>query len=378
MHDPDARFDELLDLIYDAALNPDSWLKFLSALKGALSGGGGFLFSQDIRNNHVIAEAVGVDASWMEAYNSHYAATNLWVRKAADWPAGSLMLSHEMVDERSFEASEWYNDGLRRAELYHGIGHIVQRSPNALTILSVLRAEQAGIFNPAEIRLLERLAPHVRRALQMHQHLFDLRMQAEGTASGFDQLCVGTVIATQDGRVISANRMAEQLLRKGEGIAVWQGRLAGRTHRATEALLNEIRQAGATANRQGHSPGGVWVSPLPDGNSLSVLVCPLRVSAPLRDSMGAVLLLIADPRRDIAVRQRALSDLYHLTQAEARLANALVHGERLSEYADRMRLSINTVKTHLKNLFDKTGASRQSELIRLLVANPAAVRREDF
>jgi DNA-binding CsgD family transcriptional regulator len=44
----------------------------------------------------------------------------------------------------------------------------------------------------------------------------------------------------------------------------------------------------------------------------------------------------------------------------------LSEGARPAQVAERCGISINTVRTHLRNIFDKTGVRRQSELIRLL------------
>lgn len=45
--------------------------------------------------------------------------------------------------------------------------------------------------------------------------------------------------------------------------------------------------------------------------------------------------------------------------------------ESLEAYADRRKISINTVRTQSKQIFAKTGHSRQSDLIREVLANPA-------
>lgn len=68
--------------------------------------------------------------------------------------------------------------------------------------------------------------------------------------------------------------------------------------------------------------------------------------------------------------ENALPD-FSATPAEGRLLAALVRGERLSSYARRNSISPNTAKSHLHSLFDKTGARRQIDLIRLVLQNPA-------
>jgi DNA-binding CsgD family transcriptional regulator len=50
------------------------------------------------------------------------------------------------------------------------------------------------------------------------------------------------------------------------------------------------------------------------------------------------------------------------------LLAALADGEELSAYAERAGISMNTVRFHLKTAYARTGAKRQSELVRLVTA----------
>lgn len=57
---------------------------------------------------------------------------------------------------------------------------------------------------------------------------------------------------------------------------------------------------------------------------------------------------------------------FDLTEAQARLAVFLSEGGTIAEYAAATRLSVETVRTHLKAVFAKTGAKRQAELAILM------------
>ena len=61
-----------------------------------------------------------------------------------------------------------------------------------------------------------------------------------------------------------------------------------------------------------------------------------------------------------------LRRLHRLTPAEADLAEALLRGETLAGYAARRGRSLNTVRTHLKAVCDKTGCRGQADLMRTL------------
>ena len=65
---------------------------------------------------------------------------------------------------------------------------------------------------------------------------------------------------------------------------------------------------------------------------------------------------------------------FGLTPAEARLALHLVAGETLRSAEVKLSITYETARTHLKNIFNKTGTCRQAELIVvLLTALPACV-----
>jgi DNA-binding CsgD family transcriptional regulator len=74
-----------------------------------------------------------------------------------------------------------------------------------------------------------------------------------------------------------------------------------------------------------------------------------------------------------APQEDNLRVLFDLTQAEARLVAALCAGETLAGYAEAAGASLNTVKTHLKHVFEKTGETRQADLVRR-ISNDVALR----
>jgi len=70
-----------------------------------------------------------------------------------------------------------------------------------------------------------------------------------------------------------------------------------------------------------------------------------------------------------------LRSQFGLTPAEARLALHLVAGETLRSAEVKLSIRYETARTHLKNIFDKTGTCRQAELlVVILTALPGCVR----
>ena len=108
------------------------------------------------------------------------------------------------------------------------------------------------------------------------------------------------------------------------------------------------------------------------GQPISILVC--RLPKPERIEIGigspVALLLIHAGRRELSPREHDLMILYRLTRAEAKLMRALLSGQKLSDYSKAVGISSNTAKTYLKQVFAKTGASKQSDLFRRVLTNP--------
>ena len=75
----------------------------------------------------------------------------------------------------------------------------------------------------------------------------------------------------------------------------------------------------------------------------------------------------ARPADDPGIDTATLSASYGLTPAEARIALGLVEGKQLAYIAADFDISRSTVAFHMRNIFQKTGTSRQAELVALLL-----------
>jgi DNA-binding CsgD family transcriptional regulator len=81
-----------------------------------------------------------------------------------------------------------------------------------------------------------------------------------------------------------------------------------------------------------------------------------------------VLVCVTDLDAGVAMPEQQLREIFGLTPAEARLALALFEGLTPAEAAADFGLSLHTVRAQLARVFEKTGASRQSGLMRLMMS----------
>jgi DNA-binding CsgD family transcriptional regulator len=122
------------------------------------------------------------------------------------------------------------------------------------------------------------------------------------------------------------------------------------------------------------APGGEALLRRQSGRPpLHALVTPIRqqtatVAKPWTISQRpAAIVLVSDPETEIQSRLKALRERFGLTQAEASFALEIVKGDGRQATADRLGIAVGTARSHLSKIFDKTGVTRQAELVRLLL-----------
>jgi len=141
--------------------------------------------------------------------------------------------------------------------------------------------------------------------------------------------------------------------------------------RSTLAAPRIIRALPAADENQG---GGLLLVPRNwPLRPLTMTVTPLVASKRKGSVMPGVirpaaLLLVHDPDRTVPLPAERLCHVFGLTRAEAKLAAALAGGSTLGQYAELASIKIGTARWYLKQVLAKTGAHRQSELVRNVIA----------
>jgi DNA-binding CsgD family transcriptional regulator len=185
----------------------------------------------------------------------------------------------------------------------------------------------------------------------------------------FDSLGVGVLLVGRDCRILLANAVATGILHRKEELARHNGRLQIRTLEAHKAFIRKICSTASTRYRR-LDADAILAIPRSDGHCSAMLIFCCHGGDRADTAKPAAVVLISDHQRDIQVNVDLATDLYALTRAEARLLAALVQGKRLSAYAQQAQITLNTARKYLHQLFQKTGKSRQADLIRLLVSDP--------
>jgi DNA-binding CsgD family transcriptional regulator len=180
-------------------------------------------------------------------------------------------------------------------------------------------------------------------------------------------------------RVGFTNPAAEALLRVGDGLRLKNGHLTARWPADERALAAAVSVA-CNRTDQTAQPSNSAASPRRAGDLIRIFrddvqpsyracVFPLRPGHAVCGlaSASQAVLFVDDPDQDAVPAPADLfSRAFQLTPAETRPAVHLASGSSLSDAADVLGVTYNTVRAQLRAIFDKTATHRQTELVRLL------------
>lgn len=173
-----------------------------------------------------------------------------------------------------------------------------------------------------------------------------------------DRLAVGVVVLAPDSRLLYTNRVGGALLQPGGGLHVGPDGICRAIRPVHTRELHALVKGAALG-----AEGGVLSLEKESGDGvLSVAVCATH---------GNATLYINDPAQTKVASPDRLRKLLGLSPAEARLAHALASGASLEEAAHETAIQVGTARGYLKQIFGKTATTRQAELVRLVLCQPA-------
>ena len=304
-----------------------------------------------------------VDPVYIERYASHYHRINPIWRLAVSSPVGTAQTYSMMMPKRELARTEFFNDFLLPQDLGSALGAMVHTENRRESHIVVQRGRE---FEPDDIRLYRRLAPHLQRAVQLNLKLAQLEMRCAASAEALDKLEQGALLVDIAGRVLFANREAERLTQAGGGLLLVAGILRARSASDTAKLHAVVTVAQSKGKRLAPAARYRCRAALIDRRSRYWL-CRCAVRHRLSSwlsvrSQSSSRLTPIGARASNRADQAALRSDVSKQPSPSKSSRA-----RIQACADRLGISRATARTHLSHIFSKTDARRQAELVRLLM-----------
>jgi len=207
--------------------------------------------------------------------------------------------------------------------------------------------------------LLQRITPHIRRALQLRLRNRPRAIAPDRPLSALDALAFGAIICNKVGAVEYANAAAERLASREVGIVLRSGgsQVGAFLPEEGAKLAAVIREAAAG------EAGGIRLS----GRRQTAL---LLLASALPHEPNRALLTMDQEMAPPSFSATTLSALFRLSPAQASLAMALYEGKGFEEIAQERGVKVSTLRTHFAEVLTRTGAKGLRDLVRLLGSLP--------
>jgi DNA-binding CsgD family transcriptional regulator len=368
--------DKVLDLvgaIYNAALDARLWPDILNRIGDAVGGPQIVFGIYDPVNGLVNMHAPRTDPDIMRRLVD-WAPTNPALPCIASHPPGQVFNGADVIAPDEFTGTDFYQDWWRPAGF---------STEPLVTNLFAAGAAACGHFashglpnrSPldSQKRLFAVLAQHLVRAVALQRCLQHLTITRERTLTDLDGLEQGFLLVDAEARLLFVNRVARALLDARTGLRLEAGALSASNAYEAGALRGLIASCAVEASGGTGAGGDIVLGRGAGRLPLDVLVTPIQpemamASIPWTFPQRAVaIVLVSDPKTEMQARVERLRDRFGLTLAEATFALEIIKGDGRQAAADRLGISVATVRSHLSSIFDKTGSRRQAELVRLLM-----------
>ena len=376
--DQSARLSAVIGNIYDAALDPAVWTTAVCEARDFVGGIAASIFAKDVAQTTLTVFhddgniAPDFVRSYLDSYMALDPANTAHFFSAIDRPLSTA----DIIDFDEFHETRFYKEWAAPQGLVDFISIALEKTATGAAHFGVFRGAADGIADPAAKRRMALIAPHVRRAVLIG-HAIDMKAaEIASFADTLDGLTAALFLVQANGRIVHANAAAHGLL-AGSGFLRASGdRLTivnSRTHQQLADCL-------AAAERGDGALGGQGVAlhlATREGVGYMAHVLPLTSGARRKAGTAYSAVAAVFVRRatlDLPAVPEVIARHYGLTPTELRVLLAVIEVGGVPEVATALGVAETTVKTHLGNVYGKTGVSRQADLVKLAAsfASPIA------
>jgi DNA-binding CsgD family transcriptional regulator len=354
------RFEDILVTIQQAAEDDASWpdmlarlADYLGSVEATLGGGAPGSLPQMLSPRTNPAE--------IERYFTTFHDTNTLMRDMMGHAPGKVVVDESLPQFADFQRDVFYNEWCVPQRYNRALGVRLATSTGwhgALMINSdrPIETDQVARF--------EAILPTLTRALEINKIIGQFGGMARSSLDVLELAGQSGILLDARGILLDCNESANRLFEEGR-LRQRYGRISCADPTTNRHLARRIALC---LQAPDHTSGGRMHIVTPQG-VLGVHCAPypgaLLYPAGRRP---AAIIIISDPQSRLRRRLASMQQRWGLTTAEAALSLALIEtGSRKAAAAQR-GVSDATARAQLTSIFDKTGVRKQTDLMRLLLA----------
>jgi DNA-binding CsgD family transcriptional regulator len=369
--DESERLSALIGDIYDAALDSSLWVGVLKKCAGFVGGVAASLTFKDASSRSgQYAFQFGLDPDYVQLYFDKYIRLDPLSTgqcfASIEQPAATA--DHIPYDQ--FVKTRFFKEWAQPQGLVDAATAVLEKSLTGAALFLVFRHERNGVVDDEARRRMRLIVPHVRRAALIGKVIELKAAEAATFADTLDGIGAGMLLVDATGRIVHANRAGHAMLAKSDVLHAADGRLVANDPQTDRALADIFATAG-----NGDAGIGIKGIALPlharDGARHVAHVLPLTSGARRRagaNYRATVALFVHRAALEGPSPPEAIANAFKLTPTELRVLLAIVEVGGVPEVAETLGIAETTVKTHLRQTYQKTGTHRQADLVKLVAA----------
>jgi len=367
---------DLLGTIYDTTLDRALWPDVLRRSMEFVGGSAATIFAKSPTALHGnVYYDWGTDPYYRQLYFDKYIKLDPTTSSHYFADVEQPIATADLMPCGEFLETRFYKEWVQPQGLVGFVSAVLDKSATRAALFGVFRRERDGIVDDEMRRRMGLIIPHVRRAVLIGNVLDLNTAEAASFSDALSGLAAGVFLVDENARIVFANRSGQIMLDDGQILRQKDRVLMAVDPRTRTALHDVIALASGADAAVGAIGIAVALSSPPEPWLARVL--PLTSGARLHAGIAcSAVAAVFVHRASLETRSsiETLSKLYSLTPSEQRVLAAVGEVGRISAVAEVVGISEQTVKTHLQNLFAKTGTNRQSDLIKLVAAHASPLR----
>ena len=349
---------QLIDHIYECSVAPELWPGVLDELAQIADARGGVLFVANTEVVNWTASAILREGMEIFAKSDLLTRGQRGARLCRARHAGFLT-EYDVYTDEELSADPFYYELLWPAGLGWATATAIPLPTGDTLYLNLERDRDRGPVEFAIVRQLDALRPHLARSA-----LLSARLQLQRARVASETLALiglPALVLDDRGKILAANHLIEVLT---DHI---QWRAYDRVSLKDPIADTLFRQAVRTLAMEHVAPVRSFAVRGADANAAMVAhIIPIR--GVVRDIFMrcAGVLVMTPVTLPQAPPVELVQSLFDLTPAEARVARRLTGGETVEDIASTGGVSLNTIRTQVRGVLEKTGCRRQAEVVALL------------
>jgi DNA-binding CsgD family transcriptional regulator len=359
--------DSVIARLYESVLDPNCLQEALGFC-GLYAGASDALIMSFDKKTELPINAVlaGLSQSFdcIDDYVNHYGTIDprTYINKASikEWRC-----CHKINNQHFVNHNEFYQDYLLPLDARYLMVTRAYEDDEQYTLHGLVGSVSQGAFDLTNILAANRFFDHLQRTLRLNKQTQQLQTKIDLGAIAIDHLELSMILVNERNVILHLNTSADKLLNDPNVDLICHNgflttQLSSHHYQLKVLIGNAIKKGeGGQMN-------------FPRSNDYQVFVTPVSASLTLAKNWQTPLALVLIKTTEMKPSQlQWIAKFYKLTPAEAGLAGSLITGQSLEEYAIEKKVTLNTVRTQLKSLFQKTNTKRQAQLVATLnIAHP--------